>query len=460
MATRVSWLKGVVSDVLPLTTETFPHSTGLDMSIAVTYCPSFEPKFDTNLNSLTRRVDDSYLEIILPFAEHEKLREGFAKPDEHSIRYGKLFEILDAFAADVGYRHAGGKEEGITIVTASVDELKMFADISLNNDLRLQAYLSYVGRSSMEVTIDMISIPQDANPVFIGTTHFVMVARNKHGRASPVYPIKSSNPTYKAIFAAGEERNNKRRSRSSASFEYSPPRADEIQLIHDLYKQSRNLEKQMVMSQASARDKHGRIPVIANGSDDIAKVPSIAMHRTMFQNTKFMHLQNRNLYGKIFGGYIMRAAFELAWVTAVCFLGEDNTVFLYVHDIQFVLPVNVGTIVEFKSAVVYSEYNYIVVQVEAMDVNPSTRQHTRTNIFSYIFHTKDSESANRVNADASEDAAPEKSPTRSAPLVIPYTYEQIIMYLDGRRSLRSMISGTCEVLPLATNEDNNSSAEK
>lgn len=93
----------------------------------------------------------------------------------------------------------------------------------------------------------------------------------------------------------------------------------------------------MVMSQASARDKHGRLPVISNGSDDIAKVPSIAMHRTMFQNTKFMHLQNRNLYGKIFGGYIMRAAFELAWVTAVCFLGEDNTVFLYVHDIQFVL---------------------------------------------------------------------------------------------------------------------------
>lgn len=78
-----------------------------------------------------------------------------------------------------------------------------------------------------------------------------------------------------------------------------------------------------------------------------------------------------------------------------------------------------------------------------------------------VFHsTKDSESANRVNADALEDAASEQSPTRSAPLVIPYTYEQIIMYLDGRRSLRNMISGTCEVLPLATNGDNNSSAEK
>lgn len=27
--------------------------------------------------------------------------------------------------------------------------------------------------------------------------------------------------------------------------------------------------------------------------------------------------QNRNVHGKIFGGYLMKKAFELAWVTAV-----------------------------------------------------------------------------------------------------------------------------------------------
>lgn len=40
----------------------------------------------------------------------------------------------------------------------------------------------------------MISIPHEADPVFIGTTHFVMVARNKNGRASAVHPILSKNP--------------------------------------------------------------------------------------------------------------------------------------------------------------------------------------------------------------------------------------------------------------------------
>lgn len=79
-----------------------------------------------------------------------------------------------------------------------------------------------------------------------------------------------------------------------------------------------------------------------------------------------------------------------------------------------------------------------------------------------FYSTKDPETANRDNADASDDvpvvAASESdetndftpapvTATRAAPLVIPHTYEQIIMYLDGRRSLRTMLSGSCAVRP-------------
>lgn len=82
--------------------------------------------------------------------------------------------------------------------------------------------------------------------------------------------------------------------------------------------------------------------------------------------------------------------------------------------------------------------------------------------------TKDPETANRDNADASDDVAVNATSetdsdsknhndnnstttttiaSRAAPLVIPHTYEQIIMYLDGRRSLRTMLSGSCTVRP-------------
>lgn len=33
-----------------------------------------------------------------------------------------------------------------------------------------------------------------------------------------------------------------------------------------------------------------------------------------------MHLQDKNLSGKIFGGYLMRLAYELGWLTALEFL--------------------------------------------------------------------------------------------------------------------------------------------
>lgn len=96
-------------------------------------------------------MDDSWLEIILPFSDHPALRDVMIRTDGVTIRYGKLFEILDGLAGDVAYRHCGGRSSTLTIVTASVDGMKASRSIDLANDLKLQGYLTYVGRSSMEV---------------------------------------------------------------------------------------------------------------------------------------------------------------------------------------------------------------------------------------------------------------------------------------------------------------------
>jgi len=34
------------------------------------------------------------------------------------------------------------------------------------------------------------------------------------------------------------------------------------------------------------------------------------------EKTLLMHLQDKNLHGKIFGGHVMREAFELGWLNA------------------------------------------------------------------------------------------------------------------------------------------------
>ncbi len=58
-----------------------------------------------------------------------------------------------------------------------------------------------------------------------------------------------------------------------------------------------------------------------------------------------MHLQDKNLSGKIFGGYIIRLAYELGWLTAYRFLQGKFPKCTQIDDIQFLGPVEIGSIV-------------------------------------------------------------------------------------------------------------------
>ncbi len=62
-------------------------------NIAVAYCI---PRSGLNEARLT---DDSWIEIVLPFTDHAMLRESMVSSDGKTIKYGKLFELLDGLAA-------------------------------------------------------------------------------------------------------------------------------------------------------------------------------------------------------------------------------------------------------------------------------------------------------------------------------------------------------------------------
>lgn len=42
----------------------------------------------------------------------------------------------------------------------------------------------------------------------------------------------------------------------------------------------------------------------------------ITINETQIEKTLLMHIQDRNLHGKVFGGFVMREAFELGWLNA------------------------------------------------------------------------------------------------------------------------------------------------
>jgi len=52
-----------------------------------------------------------------------------------------------------------------------------------------------------------------------------------------------------------------------------------------------------------------------------------------------MHTEDKNLHGKIFGGYVLRLAYELAWVCVYKFLKGRIPVVTNIDDVQFLGPV-------------------------------------------------------------------------------------------------------------------------
>jgi acyl-coenzyme A thioesterase 9 len=64
--------------------------------------------------------------------------------------------------------------------------------------------------------------------------------------------------------------------------------------------------------------------------------------------------QVQNLHNRIFGGFLMRRAFELAFSNAYVF-GGARPLFLQMDDVSFASPVDVGDLLVFNSRVLYTD---------------------------------------------------------------------------------------------------------
>jgi acyl-coenzyme A thioesterase 9 len=344
-----------------------------------------------------RTKESSWLEILMPFSDKQsRLRECMVNFEGKAVRYGKLFEVIDSLAGDVGHRHCRGCED-ITIVTASVDGMSISADadISADRDLTLQAFLTYVGKSSMEIHVNLI---QDSR--LVACTQFIMVARNGVlGSAYKIPGLQITTQVDKEEFAKGQIRAAERKIEAKNSLDLVPPREDEVAMIHQLHLNSKGLKAQkraLLMKKTTDNERYFKY-----------------MKHTEVISTEIMHPQNRNVHGKVFGGEIMRKSFELAYITAACFLGRGNTQFAAVDDINFIKPVNVGAIMVFKGVVTYSTGREVVVLVTVEELEPETMERITTNLLSYVFRSRDG---------------------TIVPEVIPEGYGEYVRFMNGKRT--------------------------
>lgn len=101
-AIRFGWSKDALLTLLPMTSTLISSRGRPYENIGVGYCINEPPKIvDSSDNMGKLRTDDSWLEIVLPFADHTSLRDSMMRDDHKTIRYGRLFELLDSLAGTI-----------------------------------------------------------------------------------------------------------------------------------------------------------------------------------------------------------------------------------------------------------------------------------------------------------------------------------------------------------------------
>ncbi|CAL9057869.1 unnamed protein product [Musa banksii] len=328
---------------------------------------------------LTRTPSQSRTNIIYNFSSDYILREQYRDP-WNEVRIGKLLEDLDALAGTISVKHCSDDDSTtrpLLLVTASVDKMVLKKPLRVDTDLKIAGAVTWAGRSSIEIQIEVTQTHQQADnsessdPSALTAT-FIFVARDsKTGKSAPVNRLLPETEQEKLLFKEAEARDKIRkgkREEQKRTFENGG---------HSLHGDIKRLKTLLAEGRVFCD-----LPALAARD-------SILIRDTKLENSLICQPQQRNLHGRIFGGFLMNLAFELAFSTAYAFVGQMPC-FLEVDHVDFLKPVDVGDFLRLKSCVLYTQLEnpaqpLINVEVVAHVTRPELRTSEISNMFYFTF---------------------------------------------------------------------------
>ena len=140
---------------------------------------------------------------------HQFMLPAHANP-MGNVHGGVILKIADEAAAICAMRHAHRQ-----CVTVAIDSVSFHSPVHVGELLALEASLTYVGRTSIEVHVSVHA----ENPISGVITHtnsayFVFVALDEGGAAVPAPELELESDDERARFAEGKERQRLRLSRA------------------------------------------------------------------------------------------------------------------------------------------------------------------------------------------------------------------------------------------------------
>ncbi|KAL6761760.1 HotDog domain-containing protein [Haematococcus lacustris] len=331
------------------------------------------------------------------------LKETYRNP-WGSIRLGRLLEDLDSLAGSIAWQHCrqpdqqgaaaapldptqGAPSAQPLLVTASVDEISTQHPITLDADMLMQGQVVWTGSSSLDIQMQVLQPTKHKEPSLTALFSFVQLDPVSL-RPSPVRPLLPTSPHQRHVWQQRQslaEQRKKARQEAAAAGGTTPVSAEARAFCAPLVAEYRRLKE---------------MPALTSGA---AGVPMAA---TSLENAFVCQPQQRNMHGRIFGGFLMRRAFELAFATTYTFAG-CRPEFASCEEVTFRCPVDVGDLLRFRSLVLHTVPNQglVCVGVEATVSRPETGYFQSTNNFTYVFKVQPRGSALRRVLPGNEEEA-------------------------------------------------------
>ena len=360
-----------------------------------------QPKKYPKPDITPKKMSDSYVRIILPLAQDPWMLDTYSNATGQ-LRTGAILMDLDAMAGVVAYKHTG---EGVSTVTAAVDRISIQNPLLEICDLDLSGQVTFAtGRSSMEITLQVAKVPKAGQKVvpedIFMTCAFTMVALDPVTKKPiNIAPLTIESHADRALFTKGEENYKNKKALKSGHILTKAPDSEESVEIHKMWTDS-----------LAYSDSRNPATQPAN---------TISMARSTIHSTSIAQPQYRNRHHfMIFGGYLLKQTFELAFTCASAF-SHSRVQFINLDPSTFEEPVPVGSVLYISARVTYTEPDknggtriQIMVVTHVRNVEHAERKNTGT--FFYTFHT---------DADVK---------------VLPETYSDFMMWVQGRRRAKRL----------------------
>ena len=322
---------------------------------------------------------------------------------------------LDALSGVIAYKHTG---DSVTTVTAAFDRITINHPLTEICDLELSGMVTYAtGRSSMEISLQVAKAPKEGEEVkpedVMITCQCTMVSLDPATkRPVNISAVQTDTEEEKRMFEQGEKNSRHRKELSQRSLLKQTPDDEESDLIHSIWQR-----------QLKYHDPNDALRMPGN---------VYFMDSTRLNTAQIMQPQYRNRHNfMIFGGFLLKQTFELAFCCAASFSNTRPT-FVSLDPSTFQNSVPVGSVLYLSATVVYTDPPLVKGASDPSIVDDSSHTRIQVRVDSKVRNVEHGETkpTGQFNYTFTVDRDIK---------VMPRTYSEFMMYIDARRRVRSVL---------------------